>query len=330
MLTTVVLGAAGLVGAASGALLAGAGYIVQQITSVPRGQASLQYGFTPWEMGITYEDVEFPAEDGATLRGWLLTRPDSDRVIMCLTGYRSQRSDVLGAAAALWRGGYNVFLFDYRGYGNSDGRHITLGHAETRDGQAALRWRSQRLPGAWIGALGYSMGGAVAIMAAAEEPDIRAVATDCAFARAEDLVRQEWRRRVRLPSAPFVETANTFMARLHGFRLSDIAPVEVIGRIAPRPLFLIHCTGDEIVPVRDVHLLFEAAREPKERWIIDDLQHCGGYFADRAGYMGRLIDFFDRAAADQGRMPIAAIGASGASAEDLHWTRPGGVVGAAL
>jgi fermentation-respiration switch protein FrsA (DUF1100 family) len=255
---------------------------------------------TPWELGIPFEEVCFPAEDGSTLRGWLLTRPESARVIVGLHGYRGRRTDLLGVAAALWRGGYQVLLFDYRGHGDSDGQRVTLGYAETRDFHAALAWLRRRLPGAWIGVLGYSMGGAVALLGAAGAPDVRAVATDCAFCRQEELIRAEWQRRLRLPSTPAVELAEQLLLRLHGFRYRDVDPLAVVGRLAPRPLLLIHSAADTIVPVGDAYRLYEAAGEGKELWIIDGVPHCCGYFADRAGYCARLLAFFDRAASLSG------------------------------
>jgi fermentation-respiration switch protein FrsA (DUF1100 family) len=291
----------GLAGLTLGALVTAAGYIVQQLTESPAPRR-VQLGLTPWELGIPFEEVCFPAEDGATLRGWLLTRPESDRVVVGLHGYRGRRSDLLGVAASLWRGGYNVLLFDYRGHGESDGERVTLGYAETRDFRAALAWLRGRLPAAWIGVLGYSMGGAVALLGAAGEPAVRAIVTDCAFCRQEELIRAEWRRRLRLPSTPAVELAERLLQRLHGFRFRDVDALAVVGRIAPRPLLLIHAEDDAIVPVGDVHRLYAAAGEGKDLWLIPDVAHCCGYFADRAGYCARVVDFFDRAAG--GRVEI--------------------------
>jgi dipeptidyl aminopeptidase/acylaminoacyl peptidase len=299
-LALVPLTGTGLASLTIGALMASAGYIVQQLTDAPPRQRRLQVGLTPWELGIPFEEVCFPAEDGSTLRGWLLTRPESARVIVGLHGYRGRRSDLLGVAAALWRGGYQVLLFDCRGHGDSDGQRVTLGYAETRDFHAALAWLRRRLPGAWIGVLGYSMGGAVALLGAAGAPDVRAVATDCAFCRQEELIRAEWQRRLHLPATPVVELAEQLLLRLHGFRYRDVDPLAVVGRLAPRPLLLIHSAADTVVPVGDAYRLYEAAGEGKELWIIDGVPHCCGYFADRAGYCARLLAFFDRAASLSG------------------------------
>lgn len=294
--TAAPLMAASLASLAAGAILAGAGYATQQLTAVaPR--LTPDYDFSPWEMGVSFEEVSFSAVDGAQLRGWFLTRPESRRVIVGLGGYRSRRPELLGIGTALWRAGYNVLLFDYRGHGESEGRRVTLGHQETSDFRSALTWLRGRLPGAWIGTIGYSMGGAVALLGTAAEPDIRAVVTDCAFSSQQSVIRLAWRRRTRLPDRPFIDVANLLVGRFHGFRFEEVEPIAVIEKIAPRPLLLIHSIPDRTVPVEHGQRLFAAAGEPKQLWLIPDQPHCGAYFADRIGYTRRVIEFFDAAAA---------------------------------
>jgi dipeptidyl aminopeptidase/acylaminoacyl peptidase len=295
------LTATGLAGVTLGAILAGAGYVMEQLTAAPPAARRRHFDFTPWEMGATYEEVQFPAEDGAVLRGWLLTRPESGRAVVGLAGYRGRRPDLLGISSGLWRAGYNVLLFDYRGHGDSDGHRVTLGYAETSDFRAALAWLRARLPGAWLGAIGYSMGGAVALLGAADEPAVRAVVTDCAFCRQEEVIRIEWRRRMGLlPASPVLEVAGHLLSRRLGFHYGDVEPLAAVGRLAPRPLLLIHSGDDRVVPVGDVERLYAAAGEPKELWIVPGEPHCGAYFADRVAYTERVIAFFNRAAERDG------------------------------
>ena len=69
---------------------------------------------TPWELGILYEDVAFGTEDGLLLRGWWLPAPQAKRTVVALHGHRGARHHCVGIAAALWRRGANVLLFDHR------------------------------------------------------------------------------------------------------------------------------------------------------------------------------------------------------------------------
>jgi fermentation-respiration switch protein FrsA (DUF1100 family) len=68
----------------------------------------------------------------------------------------------------------------------------------------------------------------------------------------------------------------------------------VVAAISPRPLLLIHGSADKLVPVEHTHAFYAAARDPKERWLIEGAEHCGGYFADRVTYVDRVAAFFEQ------------------------------------
>ena len=76
---------------------------------------------------------------------------------------------------------------------------------------------------------------------------------------------------------------------------NQLRPVDVIGRIAPRPVLIMHGTADEIVPVRHAHMLFAAAEEPKELWIAPDARHVEARDSRPDEYFVR-IEAFLRAA----------------------------------
>jgi fermentation-respiration switch protein FrsA (DUF1100 family) len=68
--------------------------------------------------------------------------------------------------------------------------------------------------------------------------------------------------------------------------------VLAVGRLAPRPLFIIHGDADSLVPVHHAQMLYEAAGEPKELWRLPGVDHVGAYFADRSQYIDRVTEFF--------------------------------------
>ena len=78
-------------------------------------------------------------------------------------------------------------------------------------------------------------------------------------------------------------------------KASLIQPASAIAEISPRPVFIIHGAGDELIGVENGHELFGAAREPKELWIIPECLHAQGIFADRDEYVRRVVAFLDRA-----------------------------------
>src|SRR6266508_5652683 len=144
---------------------------------------------TPADRGMaTYENVTITTADGMMLSGWYV--PSHNRAaIIALHGSGGNRPAVLGHAALLARHGYGVLLLDVRGHGNSGGQ-FTLGWDANLDIDAAiayLRARPEVDPDR-IGALGLSMGGEVAMQAAAHTDKLKAVVSDGAGARSSWIV----------------------------------------------------------------------------------------------------------------------------------------------
>ncbi|MBV8193963.1 MAG: alpha/beta hydrolase, partial [Candidatus Dormibacteraeota bacterium] len=84
-------------------------------------------------------------------------------------------------------------------------------------------------------------------------------------------------------------------ARRTGAKLTDFRPVLAVGRIAPRPILIIHGDSDTTVPVHHAEELFAAAREPKQLWRLRGVGHVGAYFAGRSEYVERVVGFFKSA-----------------------------------
>ena len=279
-----------------GAALAGAVGVAAYTTRVlnrPLPGMPEEYTFSPFETQAEFERVSFRAPDGVTLRGWWLLRPESDRVVIGLTGHRRAKHDLLGIGSALWRAGNNVLLFDFRGCGESDPAPLSVGYNELPDARAAVRYACERVPRVRIGLIGYSMGGVVAILTAVEEPAVRAVVGDSPYASLGEVVAHAYRRR-RLPPRPLLDLADLVNQRRYGYPFAALRPVDVVGRIAPRPLLLIHGADDALTPVEHAHRLYAAAGEPKELWIVEGARHCGGYFVDRPAYVACVAGFFER------------------------------------
>lgn len=286
----VALGGAALAGA-----LGVATYTARALNGPRQRTWRDDFAFSPYEVQVDFEPVSFQADDGVTLRGWWFPRPASDRVAICYTGHRGTKADLLGIGPGLWRAGMNVLLFDFRGCGESDIAPLSVGHNEQADARAAVRFARQRLPGARIGLVGYSMGGALAILTAAHDPGVRAVVADSAYASLREVLVHAYRRR-RAP-AQLLALADLWNQWRHGYAFEALRPVDVVGRIAPRPLLIVHGANDQLTPADHAHRLYAAAGEPKELWVVAGAPHAGAYFADRQAYVARVAAFLDRALA---------------------------------
>jgi fermentation-respiration switch protein FrsA (DUF1100 family) len=278
--------------AAVGGLFGVAWYICEQVNPTRERTYLDTYFFTPWELDVPYEVIRLHTSDGMQLCGWWMPRPDTKAVVIGCHGHTGAKDDLLGIGGGLWRAGYNVLLFDMRGRGESPPWPNTLGGYEVNDLLAAVVYARERVAGARIGLVGFSMGAALALLAAAREPSIAAVIADCPFTSAADVMADHVRRYMPLGSAPVLAAAEALIAQRYGYWLRDVCPLAAAERLAPCALLLIHSTEDTMVPISHGHKIFAAAGQPKELWIHEGSEHCGAYFADRAVYVERAAAFF--------------------------------------
>ena len=92
---------------------------------------------------------------------------------------------------------------------------------------------------------------------------------------------------------PLAWLAARLAARVRRFPLAAADPVRAIGRISPRPVFVIHGEMDQQIPVAAGRALFAAAGEPKELW-VPEVAHTMGLEKVGPEYSHRVLTFFDR------------------------------------
>jgi fermentation-respiration switch protein FrsA (DUF1100 family) len=279
--------------------LGAANYLVSKIVEPTAPNQAEKYNFTPYELDSEYEEVLFPTANGRLLSGWYLPRFGENRVIITVHGHRGRKEDMLGISTFLWKAGFNVLMFDCRGHGlerRSD-EIITLGHGELEDFLAAVafvrtRFAEEGSRKPIIGALGGSLGAAVALVGASKDPDIRAVWADSSFTSRQEVIAHNWTATTHLPERPVMDLANLMFKFRTGKTLVDFSPLAEISKMTPRPIFFVHALDDATTPVSHVHRLYDAAPGPKELWLEDGIGHCGIYFKYRKEYRQRAIEFF--------------------------------------
>jgi dipeptidyl aminopeptidase/acylaminoacyl peptidase len=250
--------------------------------------------FSPFEFQADYEDVELVTADGVNFGAWYFRQPGSPQTVIVSGGHKGQRQGALGISIALWRKGFNVIVYSYRGMSGSDRAPITFGIKEVLELQAVVAFARKRIPHARIGLLGYSMGAVVSLLGAAGEPGVEALVLDSPFSDLRVLLIENVRTRARLPGTPFVWLAGLMLRARSGNRLADCSPISVLSSLEPRPLFFIHGGGDRITNVNHSRRLYDAYRGPREIWIVQGAPHAGAYFADRPLYVERVAGFFAR------------------------------------
>jgi len=238
--------------------------------------------------------VELVTVDGIAFGAWFFRHRGSSQVIVISPGHKGRRQDVLGIAVALWRKGFNVLCYSYRGMPASDRVPITMGVREVQELAAAIAFARRRVRSARIGLLGYSMGAVVSLLGAAGDPSVEALVLDSPYSDLGQVLRENVRRHALLPGAPFVAAVSVWMRLRHGVRLADASPISVLTGLEPRPLFFIHGGADATTSKEHSRRLYDAYRGPREIWIVQGAPHTGGYFDDRPLYVERVAGFFAR------------------------------------
>jgi fermentation-respiration switch protein FrsA (DUF1100 family) len=284
----------GVSGAAAALISAVSGFLVYQYA-----RARGPWGTDEPPSGMA-EDVTFTsALDNMRISGWFFRAvgdAPAPAVVLC-HGIGTGRRECLPMALRFSAAGYNVLCFDFRAHGMSDGQFSSVGLHETNDVIGAVEYLKQRheVDAVRIGVVGFSMGAVATIQAAAQCTDIAAVVADSAYASFLEAVRYSFRLVARLPHFPVAPIAMQWAKWMVHVDANQLRPVDMIGRIAPRPILITHGTLDEIVPVRHAYTLFKAADEPKEIWIVPHARHVEARDLDPDGYFERIERFLSHA-----------------------------------
>lgn len=272
----------GAVIAFSSAMLFAAGYA--EVDNLLRPPRNIPQGKTLRKFNIPYRNVELVAADGVRLAAWY-TPPKKGAVILVAHGFGDQRPEWVYEMLA--RKGYGVLAWDARAHGESGGEISTVGYLEALDVKAALDYALAQPDVEHVGAWGGSMGGAALILAAAQYPEIEALFVDSAFASMEDEFDY-------LIPYPILNPLAKMLAELRtGIPLDALRPVDVIGKISPRPVYIVHSAADRVAPPDAGQALYDAAREPKFLWLEEGVPHQQIFLANPQRYKRRLIGFFD-------------------------------------
>lgn len=234
------------------------------------------YDIVPRELGLAFEDLRLVTEDGLAIHGWYLPPPGSPRwTVLFAHGNGGNVSHRLDRALLLQaRLGAAVLLFDYRGYGRSEGAPDEEG--TYRDARAAHRWliEERHVATDRLIVFGESLGSAVALDLALSRP-CRALVLESPFASVPAMARAAY---PFLPLWPFVRTRYDNLAK------------------APRlkvPLLVLHGDRDEVVPFAQGRSVFDAAPEPKRFYAIRGAGHNDTYPVGGDAYWNVVRDFLE-------------------------------------
>lgn len=226
---------------------------------------------TPADRGLAYREVRFKASDGVQLHGWYLPNEVARGVLLFCHGNAGNISHRLESLAIFAELGLAVLIFDYRGYGLSEGSPEEAGLY--RDVQGAMDYllREQQVEPERIIVFGRSLGGALAARLAADQP-VGGLILESAFTSAPDMGAEIY---------PFYPSR--LLTRLNYPTLADLQRTSA-------PVLIIHSRDDEIVSFAHSRRLVEAAPGP-----VSFLElrggHNDGFLVSREVYKAGLERF---------------------------------------
>jgi fermentation-respiration switch protein FrsA (DUF1100 family) len=230
------------------------------------------------------ENIFFKTPEGLTLHGWFLrTHAKAQGSILVLHGNAENLSTHVNSVLWLVDKGFNIFIFDYQGYGRSQGEPTIAG--VHRDAEAALETllSMPQVDKEQIIVLGQSIGGAIAVYTVANTPykdRIAALVIDSAFSSYRRIAREKLAQ---------VFITWPFQYPLSLFFNDDYSPVKWIKKVAPVPLLIIHGEQDPVVPGHHGQMLYDTALQPKDFWKTTVPGHVSS-FADE-GVREKLVGY---------------------------------------
>jgi dipeptidyl aminopeptidase/acylaminoacyl peptidase len=211
----------------------------------------------PNDFNLPEEEINIISSDGTKLSAWFMESQEHRRALIILHGYPAEKSDMLSIASTLYPD-FTLLLIDMRSFGKSEGSYTTLGIKERADTKAALDFLTAK-GFEKIGIFGFSVGGAVGILTAAEDERINAVVSYASFsdikALGEDVYTSLW-----ILNKPMVQLMITWSKLLFKDSLLEISPVKAAGKLSI-PILIAHTTGDEVIPFSHAERLKEALKE---------------------------------------------------------------------
>lgn len=229
----------------------------------------------PGDWDLPFDDVNFQTIDGLTLHGWFVPGGRRETMLWCHgnAGNISHRLDNMKILHD--RIGIGMFIFDYRGYGHSQGQPSEAG--TYLDAEAALAYLQSRtdIDQDAIVIFGRSLGGAVAVDLASKYPCMGLI-LESTFTSLVDLFEM-----------PI--DIKELRSRMSPIKYNSFSKVKRV----KAPLLMLHGDRDEVVPFQSGLTLYKAANQPKQFCLIEGAGHNDTYIVGGQAYVDALRDFID-------------------------------------
>ena len=246
----------------------------------------------PSQLDLSFEDISIQSDDGNTLSGWYIPAEASHKAIVFVHGHGADRHEGMRWFKAMHQAGFNILAFDLRNQGQSTQSFSTIGYFEKRDVIGVLDYLQQQKQIQSIGIFGTSMGAATSIKAMEIDSRIVAGVFEASWANLNDLYAEIIEQYVGLPSLPLLPLTTWMLELRTGMDMTALNPEEMLGNIAPRPVFIVHCSGDGLIDFSHGERNYAAAKQPKEFWKSPCQVHARAWQSDPEYIERRVANYF--------------------------------------
>ena len=248
----------------------------------------------PSQLDLSFEDISIQVGDGHTLSGWYIPAEASDKAVIFIHGHGADRHEGMRWFKAVHQAGFNILAFDLRNQGKSAKSFSTMGYFEKRDVIGALDYLQQQKQIESIGIFGTSMGAATSIMAMVDDSRIAAGVFEAGWANLDDLYSEIIEQHMGLPSYPLLPLTTWMLEQRTGMEMAKLNPEDMLADIAPRPVFIIHCSGDNLIGFSHGERNYAAAKKPKEFWKSPCQMHARAWQSDPEYIEQRVTNYFTK------------------------------------
>ena len=254
---------------------------------------------TPAAVNLAYQDIWIPIATSTSkplgkterLHGWWMPAADPEQgVVLYLHGNGANVGATVSHCQRLHQLGLSIFVFDYRGYGRSEGSFPTEAQVYA-DTQAAWNYLTQvrEIPPEQIFIYGHSLGGAIAIDLAVKQPEVAGLIVESSFT--------SMRRMVDVRGGFGLFPADLLLTQ----KFNSLEKV----RSLKMPVLFIHGTLDLTVPAEMSQTLFQAAPEPKQLLWVEDAGHNDVAAIGEGRYLQAIQKFVEQVRARQKQVSIS-------------------------
>lgn len=223
----------------------------------------------PSALGYQYEEVTFQTSDGINLNGWFIPAINSKACVLFCHGNAGNISHRIETIRHMQLLNLDMFIFDYRGFGKSEG--ILSERGTLNDARAAYEWLKKKVPGKPMIIFGRSLGASIGCHLAAKV-EAKGFVCESTFKSVHDLGQ------TLFPYLP--------VKWISSIRYRTIEAIKNVNI----PVLIIHSKDDDLIPYEHGEALFQAANEPKGLLDING-GHMDGYLMSETIYLKAWQEF---------------------------------------